>query len=117
MRSKLTTYADVKTAKGWQTVTALIDSGAEMNLASQLLVKEAGWDTPNEPPTTAKGVNGTKVPVYGKPQVEIRVTDKNGTKRTTTQIFWASDIEEYELILGYPWLEHANPKIDWQGGT
>ena len=43
VQTGLETVINSHAVTGWKTGKALIDSGAELNLVSQLFIKEAGW--------------------------------------------------------------------------
>jgi hypothetical protein len=112
----LSTYVDVKGADAWRTLRALVDSGTTENLMSHLIAKEMGgeWE-PNF--TMAKGVGEQEIPLFGKPQLTLRIKDDEGVTREEKHPFVTTLLEEYDLMLGYPWLYCENPMIDWREGT
>lgn len=61
---------------GWKWDSALLDPGSCVNLISQLLVKELGWDTPYYNPILVRlpAVNEVPINTYGSHTVTIRLT-------------------------------------------
>jgi transposase InsO family protein len=112
----LSTLVDVKGAKEWRTLRALVDSGTTENLISHLIAKELGgeWE-----PTfrTAKGVGDQEIQLFGQAQLTLRIKDDEGVTRQGEHSFSATELEEYDLMLGYPWLHRENPKINWREGS
>lgn len=115
-RVRLTAPVIVRTASGPHSVQALIDSGAEANFISQLWVKELGLQEAQTSIRMAKGVNGEPVKIYGVHTVMLTVRDSREDTPEAEHSFFAADIPDHSLILGYPWLYRHNPKIDWQTG-
>ncbi|RMD44860.1 hypothetical protein DV735_g319, partial [Chaetothyriales sp. CBS 134920] len=72
---------------GRRQLNALVDSGASINCISPLLAKEMRWTLTNLLPHYVEGIN--RHPLH------------------------TIDSEEYPLILGFPWLEAANPLISF----
>jgi hypothetical protein len=80
---------ELPTEKGWQSARALLDSGAERNLVSQILVKERGWE-PEGSPIPMQDINGRSIRCYGVHQLSVRVRDACGTIREARQMFYVS---------------------------
>ena len=98
---------------------ALYDSGAEINLIRYDLVKEyelvllLKWRKP-----IAGFLDEHRINLHSAHELTVSVTDThNRTKEVGPQPFWAADFAGYDLILGYPWLAEADPKIRFKTGT
>jgi len=57
VQTGLEAVVDSRAITGWKTGKALIDSGAELNLVSQLFVKEAGWQLRPDVGPPAKAID------------------------------------------------------------
>jgi RNase H-like domain found in reverse transcriptase/Reverse transcriptase (RNA-dependent DNA polymerase) len=66
--------------------------------------------------TRVKSIDGHQIVVYGKHEIETHAYDKRGISDYVEQKFLATDIKEYDMILGFPWLKHVNPEINWKTG-
>ena len=98
---------------------ALYDSGAEINLIRHDLAKEheltpsLRWRKP-----IAGFLDEHRIKLHSAHELTVSVTDiHNCTKVVGPQPFWAADFVGYDLILGYPWLAEADPKIRFKTGT
>ena len=80
---------------------------------SQILVKERGWQ-PEGPSIPMHDLNGRSFHCYGVHQLSIRVCDAFGKVREAQQMFYAVDMDEHQVVLGFPWLEHFDPDITWK---
>jgi hypothetical protein len=95
---------ECRTSTGWKMARALIDSGAEVNLVSQMFAKEAGWQTrPDEAPPI-ETVEGRRVLVYGTLGITTSIKDREERCKQQRDDYVATDLRNYDLILGYPWL-------------
>jgi hypothetical protein len=99
----------------WKSVKALMDSGAELNFISQLVVKEAALVASIDGATQARTLNGRLIPIYGTHKVRTRVADSKGREQDAEDLFCVIDLEDYDMVLGYPWLQTRNPDVDWAG--
>lgn len=107
---------DIETPKGERTISVLLDSGAQANFISQLVVVEEGAvATPST--VHVRTVAGQSIRVYGNYRFDTRATDRRGTCRSARVDYTATDIQGYEGILGYPWLLTVNPEVDWPDGS
>ena len=95
-------------------VEALVDSGAEVNCISPLLAKELRWRLAASSPRTIKGIDGREVISFGTYHTNIGVTDSLQRTKQHDCDFFAIDSEEHSLVLGFPWLEEANPQISFR---
>lgn len=107
----------IDTATGSVRETALLDSGAEVNLVSALAAKEWGWKEVNTPIIMAEAINKAPLRVYGAYEGSTTSEDQEGSKRTSTDIFLAVDVGSYNIVLGYPWHAKWNPDVQWTTGT
>jgi len=89
---------------------ALIDSGADVSLISQRLIERYQFPTFDlKKPFSmlfADGVKDGNISQATLP-LELRILDH---EESTT--FFVADIE-HDVILGLPWLQRHNPRIDW----
>src|ERR1700677_1178457 len=82
---------------------ALVDSGAEVNIISLILVKELGWKAVNRSTKSVLGFDGHATMSHGLYAEDVTVTDSWQQSRTMKLIFHAVDSDEHAIILGYPW--------------
>jgi len=80
---------------------------------SQILVKERGWE-PEGSSILMHDLNGRSFHCYGTHQLSIRIRDTFGRVREARQTFYAVDMNEHQVVLGYPWLEEFDPDILWK---
>jgi hypothetical protein len=92
-----------------------MDSGAELNFISQLVVKEAALVASIDGATQARTLNGHLIPIYGIHKVRTHVADLKGCEWDAEDLFYVIDLEDYDMVLGYPWLQTRNPDVDWAG--
>ena len=94
---------------------ALVDSGAEVNLLDREVAARLGL----KPRTSAMTINvfdGRPVEVLGQCELVIQAQDGFGHTARTTQRFYLTDVQEYDIILGHPWLIEVDPEIYWKAG-
>ncbi len=97
-------------------LTAMIDSGAALNLISKSIVKEYNLPTqPCIPPIQIKAIDNTLI---GE-----GITHQTQTLTMTVGLFHQESISLYvvnspkhEIILGHPWLSVHDPNISWHHG-
>ena len=95
---------------------ALIDSGATGYFIDQNFTKENQLKMEKlYRPIQIRNVDGTE-------NIAGRITDKVTLKftmfgRTMSGIFLVTVLGKQAIILGLPWLERANPDINWKGKT
>jgi hypothetical protein len=94
---------------------ALLDSGATENFISPALVKRLGLKTQK----STKGIRIRTVDGTGHKDGQLNeflwLTVHLGGKETL-MLFLVASLGEDHLILGYPFLYHFNPSIDWRKG-
>src|SRR6266702_3009043 len=103
------------TTKGQLTVSALVDSGATVNVIAPLLARRLGLE----------------IEKYNLPQFMYNVdgtTNANGAVREYTKLSVTANNQYTEmdftlidtavdLVLGFPWLSHFEPQINWKKAT
>ena len=107
---------DCRAVTCWRKAKALVDSGSELNLVSQLFVKESGWQLRPDGNAT-EAIDGYDVQAYSSLKITTSITDQNGKAKTQRIEFMAADIKGYDIVLGDPWLQTHNPSVDWIGKT
>ena len=105
---------DCRAVTCWRKAKALVDSGSELNLVSQLFVKESGWQLRPDRDTT-EAINGYDVRAYSSLKITTSITDRNSKVKTQRIEFVVVDIKGYDIVLGDPWLQPHNPSVDWIG--
>jgi hypothetical protein len=98
---------------GTRTLTALVDSGAMENFLSQRVIVEEGLQA-HATSMGAYSVDGHDIRIYGRHICETHVKDTRGETRMSTQSYLATDIKQYDAILGWPWLQAVDPEIYWK---
>jgi len=108
---------EIITPRGKATLRALLDSGAEINLINQRVVKEHDLATEIVPIPTAKFLNENKMTIYGACRITSSAVDGAGNNRAREQLFFGADFTPYDAILGMPWLQEMDPMVSWRKGT
>jgi hypothetical protein len=112
----LTTQLILRLPHANRMVTALVDCGAHDNFLSQKLVVEEGLQAiPTS--TGAHTIDGHRITIYGRHACYTQAIDMDGTEKDIKQEFLATDSDQYEVILGLPWIEAANPDCYWRAKT
>ena len=96
---------------------ALLDSGAEVNVISQMFAVENDLPYADRQVSDLSGVGSKRVKSLGKLDLNIEATSTFGERHAVKQRFDAVEAEGYDLLLGFPWLEEANPLVDWKNRT
>ena len=78
VQTGLEAVVDTRAVTGWKTGKALIDSGAELNLVSQLFVREAEWQLRPDAGPPAKAIDGRSIHIYGSLKITTKITDHDG---------------------------------------
>jgi len=89
---------------------ALIDSGATLNFINEWIVTQLNLKTESRPSTRVTLADG-RLLTYSARQVTLEYTVAGVDQRDT---FLVAPIGDHSLILGMPWLERVNPRIDWR---
>ncbi len=72
---------------------------------------------PRDSSIRAHAVDGRAINVYGEHTFRVYATDTRGTCYSMDHDFAATDVQDADLILGYPWLRDVQPEIDWRQGA
>ena len=98
---------------GSQKVKALLDSGAQTNLVSMLWAKQ--YDLPmNSSPWRIKALDGYYITSYGWTTLQVIASDQQGITKQSMQHLDTVDIDNFNVILGFLWLQDVNLIVDWQ---
>ena len=92
VQTGLEAVVDSRAVTGWKTGKALIDSGAELNLVSQLFVKKAGWQLRPDAGLPAKAIDGRSIHIYGSLKITIRITDHDDKITQQQDEFMATNL-------------------------
>ena len=93
-RQSLIMEVEVDTPTGTQTFRTLLDSGAQANFLSQIMIAEMGVKSPN-PNVHVRTVAGQPVRVYGKYRFDTYSTDQRNRRRKYVTNFLATDLYTY----------------------
>jgi predicted aspartyl protease len=93
-------------------IKALIDSGAQGNFMDEQFAKK----TSDPDCKTQKEIRVSNIDESPNKSGPIRFETRLLTKidgKTISTRYLISDIGKEDIILGLPWLERVNPKVDW----
>ncbi len=97
-------------------LTAMIDSGAALNLIHQDIVKRYQIPTqPCTPPIQVKAIDGVQIGKGITHQTKTLALQV-GTLHKESITFYIIDSPKHEVVLGYPWLYTHDPDISWHQG-
>jgi hypothetical protein len=114
-RKALQLPLNIVTYQGRQEDIALVDSGATNNFIDSRIVKKLNLGTRKVPrPIELYNVDGTHNQ-DGRIEQSVHLYIDNGEQRVKTQ-FFVTNLGNDHIILGYPWFEAFNPKINWKEG-
>jgi hypothetical protein len=105
----VTLSASLKTAYS-PVLQALIDSGTTLNFINEWIVNQLKLKTEPCPSTRVTLADG-RLLNHSACQVTLQYTVAGVAQR---DIFLVALIGDHSLILGMPWLERVNPRIDWR---
>ena len=94
-------------------VNALFDTGANISLVSQALMKRMrlAVGLQSQGVTT---INEKPILTYGTVELNVQVTDSEGMVRTQRHAFVCADIGTEDLVLGLDWIRQHTPVVlDW----
>ena len=95
---------------------ALLDSGANIIFIDRKWAEEKGLPKRSLcHPISVYNIDGTK---NSTGQIthctDVTITYQEHKEQVTVEI---TDLGQNQMILGYMWLKHHNPEIDWETGT
>jgi len=97
-------------------VTALIDSGSDINLMSQVLVKKLKLEEKDLPRPSTKSISGHHLVLYSTVKAPLTIKDRRGDMWSGVTLFYGGAFIGYDVILRLPWMCHVNPDINWRTG-
>ena len=104
---------ELPTPSGNQRVKALLDSSAQMNLVSTLWAKK--YDLPmDSSPQRIKALDGHCVTSYGWTTLPVIASDQQGIMKQSMQHLDTVNMDDFDIILGFPWLQDVNLIVNWQ---
>ena len=112
------TIPAASSGQGSVVLRALVDNGAQINLINQRAVLENDipvFVMPGRP--TAKLLNDNQMTIHKPHRLKTSVMDDQDNAKESTQTFWGGSFKEYDMILGWDWLQDTNPSISWRHGT
>jgi len=103
----------VETPSGIVKLTAIVDSGAEINLINQVLYKQYGIQPVLDLDLLrAKFLDDNKLTLYVAYRARVTTSDASDVILGIEQVLYGAVFVGYNLVLGYPWLEAANPLVN-----
>ena len=99
---RLAVQMDIKHSAGWSQRSALVDSGASLNVVSHLLAKELDLPVDTTPTPRVNTLGGHALQTFGNRKATIALRDSQGRRLESEESFLAADISGYDAILGYP---------------
>ena len=62
-------------------------------------------------------IDNNRLTLHRPYHLDLSCEDSKGTQKTVRgQLFWAADFKGYDVVLGYPWLREADPRIRFSTG-
>lgn len=99
-----------------QTLSALVDSGAEANIMDTDLARQLGIGRHLlSPPVPVRAMNGHLLGTVSHITAPVTML-LSGNHQEVIQ-FHLLHSPGQPLLLGYPWLRQQNPHLDWETGT
>jgi hypothetical protein len=97
----------------WVATLGLLDSGAEVNLIHPRVLRPEDLSRLEGHAAVSSLFNGS-TEALGSCEVIVRVKDIFGAVSRLRTGFVVADIGELDVILGFPWLEEADPIVSWK---
>lgn len=98
---------------------ALYDSGAELNLIRAECAEGLGIPATvtNDCQPRAQFIDDNQLKLKHPYDLSVECADSDGTRKTVgPQRFWSANFTGYDVVLGFPWLRVADPRIKWSTG-
>ena len=92
----------------------LLNSRASRNFIDQAFITKHKLPTQFMKPIKVEFADGTKREIDQTVPIQELKMDKYHTSGISAQVI---DLQRYDVILGKPWLYHANPIVDWWHNT
>ncbi len=109
------TFPNVYTRFRRVKVDALLDSGATENFIHPCMVKKMKLQTQLlRKPQQVKNVDGSPNKAGEVTEVAILEIHRKGYRGK--HAFFVAEVDHNKILLGYPFLEAVNPKINWWSG-
>lgn len=102
---------DVKVRVGKEDITAIVDSGADIDYVNEEWCNREGFKIKMIGNGTIKGYNGKEKKTKVK-ETEIKFRIEGIFQRQKFRVL--EETGEDKMVLGMPWLEKYNPEIDWR---
>ena len=97
---------------GNRKITTLLNYGTDEDLISQRFTKKNSLEaTPVERMGTT--VDGHRITIYRSYNIITKAKDSRSEVRATQRTFYAADMQYYDVILGWSWLDQVNPDVWW----
>ena len=100
----------VGTPNGPRRAWCLLDSGAESGFVQQRWAKQYLPDI-DSPVCQVRAINNITVKSYDSHQLDLTIGDADGDLWDHTETMESVDMVEYDIILGFPWLEQVDPDV------
>lgn len=118
----LETIALVECSEGEMKARVLLDTGASINIVSQLKAVEWGLMPIEADLPAPSWFDNSKAPCYGAYEVAVIMTDSQGHARGVSHLFYATDSHHYDFIFGMPGMTAEGIHIDvakraWRWGA
>jgi hypothetical protein len=114
---KLEIAVEIHTPTGWKPTLALVDTGADVSLISQMFAKECGIDCVEPAPAQAQAIDGASIHIYGGITLALKAEDAHQQESVQSQYFLSVTSPGTDMILGMDWIETVNPQFDWKDKT
>lgn len=92
-------------------VTAMLDTGADINFISYRLLLEAGWEPTRSLEEPIKFIDRQITSCFAILDLDTTVIDIDGEEKNRTLQFYIINIAGFDLILGKTWLWEEDPMI------
>ena len=106
----------VRIGGSWVLATALLDSGAEVNMIHPRMLTAMEMNRLESHTQVSALFDATATPL-GSCDLYTQVVDVYAVTETVRSRYVVADIAELDMILGYPWLEATDPIISWKRRT
>ena len=95
----LTTKVKVQDLCGTKTVEVLINGDANVNIISQILVKESGFKLTQIDFWAVSKLAGHPITTFGTHKIEMTIRDCKSLVQTTSKVMIAATLQVYDMVL------------------